>query len=198
MSDKSDAVRLPLSALAGGSGFAEDRRFVAGAAARPAEPAEPAVDPVEAAFAEGYAQGHEEARAAAQAEAALADAGRARIETALARFDGAALHQFEERLQATVLALCEAAVAPAAIDPENLARRVAAAAAMFARAADSRVIRLHPEDLALVHARLPEDWHCEPDPTLERGGLRVETAAGGVEDGPAQWRAALEEALRAC
>jgi flagellar assembly protein FliH len=31
---------------------------------------------------------------------------------------------------------------------------------------------------------------------LERGALRVETTGGGVEDGPAQWRAALNEALR--
>uniref|UniRef100_UPI002601EB82 FliH/SctL family protein n=1 Tax=Novosphingobium sp. TaxID=1874826 RepID=UPI002601EB82 len=85
-----------------------------------------------------------------------------------------------------------------AADPEALARRVEIAAGMLARAADERVIRLHPEDLALVGARLPEDWHFEPDPGLERGALRVEGAAGGVEDGPAIWLRALSEALAAC
>jgi len=81
-------------------------------------------------------------------------------------------------------------------DQAALARRVEVAAGMLARAADERVIRLHPEDLALVGARLPEDWHFEPDPGLERGALRVEGAAGGVEDSPAIWLRALSEALR--
>jgi flagellar assembly protein FliH len=62
----------------------------------------------------------------------------------------------------------------------------------------TRVIRLHPEDLALIGHHLPEDWHCEPDSTLERGAVRVDGAMGGVEDGPAQWRSALDEALRQC
>jgi hypothetical protein len=79
-----------------------------------------------------------------------------------------------------------------------LTARIGIAAAMLARAADERVIRLHPEDLALVGANLPEDWHFEPDSTLERGALRVEGAAGGVEDGPAQWRAALGFQGRLC
>jgi flagellar assembly protein FliH len=33
---------------------------------------------------------------------------------------------------------------------------------------------------------------------LERGALRVEAANGGVEDGPAQWRQAIAEALALC
>ena len=84
----------------------------------------------------------------------------------------------------------------AAIAPDTLARRAATCAAMFNRAGDERVIRLHPEDLALVHDRLPDAWHCEPDPQLERGAIRIECGTGGVEDGPAQWRAALTDALR--
>jgi flagellar assembly protein FliH len=69
---------------------------------------------------------------------------------------------------------------------------------MFVRADDDRVIRLHPDDAALVAARLPSDWNFIPDATLERGALRVETSNGGIEDGPAQWRAAITEALRLC
>ena len=69
---------------------------------------------------------------------------------------------------------------------------------MLARADDDRVIRLHPDDMALVAPRLAPDWGVEPDPALERGSLRVETASGGVEDGPATWRRAIAEALHQC
>lgn len=185
--------------------FARDARFVpaaertlAEAAAMPSVPSEPAEDPVARAWSEGYAQGAEDAHQSGLGESAAADAARHRIETNLVRMDADLVRQLQDRLRITVLALCEAALAPAAIDPEALARRVTVAAAMLSRAEDARVIRLHPEDLALLHARLPEAWHCEPDPLLERGAIRVEGAHGGVEDGPEQWRRALEDALRQC
>lgn len=198
--------RRPLTGLGAGpgsGGFAQDRRFAAfgqaaggrhGQGAAADEPAP--VDPLTEAWTNGYTQGAADARAAAETAQATQDAARHRIESAIAGLDSEAIAALEQRLQATVLALCESVLADAAIDPQALARRVQAAAAMFARAADERVIRLHPEDLALVHARLPEDWHCEPDSSLERGALRVESANGGVEDGPVQWRSALEAALR--
>jgi len=190
------AVRTPLDALGGGRGlFARDRRFFADRCGASHPDPE---DPVETAYVQGYAKGAEDARAAALIAAATDDAARHRIEAALARMDGDALDQFRERLRTTVLALCQSVLVPAAIEPAALAARVEAAAAMFARAADERVIRLHPEDLALIHARLPEEWHCDPDPSLERGAVRVESNGGGVEDGPAQWRNALEEALLKC
>ena len=50
----------------------------------------------------------------------------------------------------------------------------------------------------LVGKRLPEGLDVLPDPALERGALRVETQNGGVEDGPAHWRAAIAEALASC
>jgi len=175
------------------TGFARDTRF----AAVVAEPDVP-FDPVADAFARGYAQGAEDGTSAARTRVAADDAARHRIETALARMDKDETDAFAARLKDTVLALCRTVLGDAAIAPENLATRVATAAAMFNRATDERVIRLHPEDLALVHGRLPEDWHCEPDPAAERGAVRVETASGGVEVGPAQWRAALDEALKAC
>ncbi|WP_240959380.1 FliH/SctL family protein [Novosphingobium olei] len=189
-----------------GSGpFARDARFVpAGertaieAASLSRGAAQPEEDPVQQAFADGYAQGAEDARRAAQVEQAEADAARHRIETALVRMDEALVHQLHDRLRQTVLALCDSLLAGVATDAEALGRRVSAAAAMLARSDDARVIRLHPEDLALVHARLPEAWHCEPDPALERGAIRVEGAHGGVEDGPEQWRRAIEDALRQC
>ncbi len=108
-----------------------------------------------------------------------------------------------QRLLATVVALCEAALAPLALDMPALARRVERAAALFMRADDERVIRLNADDLAVVRDLLPPDWAFVPDPALERGALRVETrsgglAAGGAEDGPTQWRQAIAEALDSC
>jgi flagellar assembly protein FliH len=194
-----DAPALRLTALGGGSGqFARDSRFGAGSAT-PAPLSEPGdIDPLEQAFALGYTQGAQDTERAASAAKADEDAARSRIEMALGHLDAEHLHEFELRLRQTVLTLCEAVIGSIAVDPAALTARIGIAAAMLSRAADERIIRLHPEDLALVSACLPDDWHFEPDPALERGALRVEGAAGGVEDGPALWRAALEEALAQC
>jgi flagellar assembly protein FliH len=69
---------------------------------------------------------------------------------------------------------------------------------MLARADDDKVLRLNPEDHALVANQLPEMLDVQDDPALERGALRIETQAGGVEDGPAHWRRAIAEALAQC
>ena len=193
-----------LAALTGGEGradgFRSDARFalpVRAAAAAAPEPV-PVEDPVAVAWAEGYARGLEDARAeAAEAAAAQAEAREA-LDLSLVRLDAELAECLRQRLQDTVLALCEQSLVPYALDAEALARRVERAVAMFARADDERVIRLHPEDLALVADRLAADWTVTPDPTLERGSLRVESQTGGVEDGPAQWRRALSEAFHAC
>jgi flagellar assembly protein FliH len=206
MSDQgpSDHARnLSLIGLAAGrnSAFSRDRRFLAPEERHlpdsQAAPAPEEDDPVADAYARGYADGAEAGDAAARTEAAATDAARHRIESALTQMDAAEVEAFAGRLQETVLALCATVLGAAAVVPEALEKRIAVAAAMFARSGDERVIRLHPEDLLLVEGRLPDAWHCDPDATLERGTLRIETADGGVEDGPTQWRAALDEALRA-
>lgn len=183
-------------------GFTLDPRFARIPVAPPAEfaamPEPEREDPIERARADGFAAGQAAALAQAQADAAAQDAARHRIESALRAMDAAQIDALEQRLRQTVLALCEAVLADAAIDPAALEQRVRRAAQMLARAEDARVIRLHPEDLALVGQHLPEDWHCEPDSSLERGAVRVDGALGGVEDGPLQWRRAVEEALRQC
>lgn len=202
----SDPVRaVSLTGLGSSSGvFTRDQRFDRGLSpvfhapgSRPHH-AEQAEDPATQAFAAGYTQGAADAEAAFSEAIAAQEAARARIELAFGRLDADLTRDLEARLRETVLALCAPLLADFAADPVALARRVETAAAMLARAADERVIRLHPEDLALVGARLPEDWHFEPDPALERGALRIEGAAGGVEDGPTGWQRALTEALGAC
>lgn len=196
---------------AASAGFARDRRFSKDMADFPAptlsplphsetefaDEAEPH-DPIAEAWADGYARGLGEAQEAAAQLLADEEMARAKIELSITKLDAAMEADLKDRLRETVEALCEAAIAPAAIDPDGLTRRVEVAAAMLARAQDERVIRLHPEDLALIAARLPEDWHFIPDAALARGAVRVEGASGGVEDGPDQWRLAIAEALRQC
>ncbi|MFM9935409.1 MAG: FliH/SctL family protein [Novosphingobium sp.] len=205
MSDPVRAVSLSDLARGGvGGGFTRDHRFnrgqspIFGAADSGGQLLDEAVDPAVQAFAAGYAQGAADAEAAFSEAIAQQDATRTRIELAFGRLDADLTRDLEVQLRDTVLALCGPLLGDFAADPVALARRVETAAAMLARAADERVIRLHPEDLALVGARLPEDWHFEPDPALERGALRIEGAAGGVEDSPAGWTQALKEALGLC
>jgi flagellar assembly protein FliH len=184
---------LPFAALAQSGGFQCDPRFAA------AEPSvKEATDPVAQAWAAGHAAGLNEAQAAAQASAEAETAARAPIELALAKLNTDLAEQLRQRLLATVEALCEAAIAPLALDREALAVRVTKAAAMLVRADDDKVLRLHPEDLRLIGKNLPDHLEVQEDSTLERGELRIETASGGVEDGPAHWRRAIAETLAQC
>jgi flagellar assembly protein FliH len=50
----------------------------------------------------------------------------------------------------------------------------------------------------LIGTRLPASLTVEADPSVERGGLRIETTDGGIEDGPSHWRRALAEAFGQC
>ncbi|HZU64399.1 MAG TPA: FliH/SctL family protein, partial [Novosphingobium sp.] len=155
----------------------------------------PASDPATEAEARGHARGLAEGLARARAEAEADRAAQAALQLAFAHLDTQLAEQLRQRLTDTVVALCEHALAPLAVDEAALALRVRRAVAMLARADDERVICLHPADLTLVRAALPADWTFRPDPRLERGALRVETQGGGVEDGPREWRRAIAEAL---
>ena len=166
--------------------------------AKAASPPAPVEDPLSAAWAEGFSAGAATAEAEAQARADSQAAALGRMELAFARLFSAQEEALRQRLYETVSALCEAAIAPLALDPEALARRVAHAAGMLARADDHRLLRLHPDDLALIGARLPEGLEVKPDPALPRGALRMETQSGGIEDGPGQWHRAIAEALARC
>ena len=184
---------LPFAELAGSLGFACDLRFAAGAPSAPAPG-----DPLALAYDEGRAAGRVEAEREAQQAAATENHDLAKIELALARLDAEQTEQLRQKLVATVAALCEASLAPYALDPEMLAVRAQRAAAMLARGDDERVLRLHPEDLKLIAARLPDGLATLEDPALERGALRIESSSGGVEDGPEHWRRAIAEAVAQC
>lgn len=157
-----------------------------------------AEDAAEKAYGAGYEDGQLSARADFEAQLKAERAGRTAIELAFARFDADSARRLREGLLATVNALCEEAVLPLALDAEGLARRVEAAAAMLQRKHDQRIIHIHPDDLELVKNSVSGDLELVPDGSVERGGLRVETEDGGVEDGPQQWRRALAEIFDTC
>ena len=182
----------PLYAEAAPRGaFRADNRFGAKAALAPsARQADP--------LAEAWDEGFRTAAAQVRADMARDEAASAQIEEAYARLADSEAEALAEKLRETVIALCGAVLDGAGIDPDTLSRRIANALALLRRSTDERVLRLHPDDLALVADRLPHGLETRADPALERGALRIETAAGGVEDGPAQWREAIAAAVRAC
>jgi flagellar assembly protein FliH len=187
--------------LGGPGGFRRSARFACAIDVpppTPPEPEPPADDPLATAYAEGFAAGAASARAEAEEQARILAAARDALTLAFARLDQELQEELRLRLRDTVAALCEEAIAPLALDEEALLRRIQTAVAMLARADDERIIRLHPEDIALISAKMTMDWQVVPDALLERGGLRVESTNGGVEDGPAVWRRAIAEALRQC
>lgn len=183
---------LPDALFAPSGGFTVDARF--GASLNPGNRAV-AEDPAETAYSEGYVRGFEDATAQAKAQAEEDAAATKRIEGTFERMSEAEALKLEERLRETVLALCEHTLAPLATDIDALTTRISKALSALRRSEDERVLRLHPDDLALLASRLPEGIKTEADPSLARGELRVETAEGGLEDGPEQWRRALAEAL---
>ncbi|MBV1690686.1 flagellar assembly protein FliH [Novosphingobium sp. G106] len=195
--------RLPFEALsAAGGTFRSDARFSSAGAAAPMDaprmPEPEPEDPLAMAFAEGYATGAAEAQAQAD-ERTLADAAaREGLTLSFAKLDRDLEEELRQRLRDTVAALCEAAIAPLALDQDALLRRVERAVSLLARADDERVVRLHPDDIVLLSERFAADWQVVPDPLLERGALRVESANGGIEDGPDLWRREIAEALRQC
>lgn len=188
------SVRLPFAALGQSAGFRGDLRFAAAPEAH-APPALEPEDPLSAAWADGFAAGAGEARAEAERLDRTEAEAREALSLAFARLDMELAETLRQRLRDTVAALCEAALAPLALDQAALASRIERALALFQRAEDERTIRLHPDDMALISDRMASDWRIVPDPALERGAIRVETDSGGVEDGPAQWRQAIAEAL---
>ncbi|HWK41970.1 MAG TPA: FliH/SctL family protein [Croceibacterium sp.] len=192
---------LPLQIMRARGEFSRDPRFATLLGSAPASMSgrsTASVDPATEAYARGYADGAAHARDEALHTERDRDAARAKIELAFARFDDASAADLAEKLRQTVHALCEETILPLALDPAGLASRIEAAVGLLRRSQDERRVLVNPDDLPLIADRLPEGLTVEGDASVERGALRIETADGGVEDGPAQWRRILAEAFREC
>lgn len=156
-------------------------------------------DPLARARAEGHAQGYAEGRADAAAEAA-AVVGRERalieeISRGLAEGRGFDRDRLALRLRQTVLGLVRRLVDETAIDGVRLAARIAAATELLADSAEAALLRVNPDDVALLEGRLPATIFAAGDAALERGSFVLESASTVVEDGPDLWLDQLAEAI---
>lgn len=194
-----DAAPAParpwFAALGETRGFQPDPRFSA-------VPEVPAADPQpeepDAVLADMLADAEARGREAALAQMASEGAARAALKLSFQRLDERLHEQLAERMAETVAALCEATLAPLALDKDALQRRCLAAAALVGEGLADASLRLHPEDIALIDAQFAADWTITPAPELERGTVVFDMADGAVRDGPGEWRAALREALGLC
>ena len=153
------------------------------------------VDPIATAKAAGYDEG---VAAALAQVAANADRDRALMDSVVAainddrRIDR---DRLAGHLRQTVLQLVRQMVGEAGVDADLLDRRVKLAAGMLADDAESAVLRLNPEDMALVDGRLPENIFAAGDASVERGHFVLESSATIVEDGPGLWLEQLALAI---
>lgn len=153
------------------------------------------VDPVAAAHDAGYAEG----RAAALAEIEEARAREAALLEQVSQALAAGAHFDRERmaghLRQTVLHLVQRMIGEAGVAPDILASRIAAAVDLLADSAESALLRLHPDDVALVRDRLPATIFPVGDPHVARGSFVIESASTIVEDGPEIWLEQLAQAI---
>lgn len=153
------------------------------------------VDPIAAArqagHAEGFAAGLAQAAADAGRDRALAEA----LGEALGRGDRFDRDRVGRQLRQTVLLLVDRLVGESGVAPDLLARRIEAATEMLADAAESAILRLHPDDVALVDGKLPRTLFPVGDVAVSRGSFVLESASTIVEDGPALWLDQLAQAI---
>ncbi len=177
-------------------GFIPDHRYAA-RGELPLEPQAPAADgPDELAIA--FENGREQGLADAAAAAGQSAVERRRLGSGLRRMDEEMIERLGREMTETIAVLCEATLAPLALDRALLAKRCEKAAALLGARAAGQVLYLHPQDITELEEGFAANWDIKPDPELERGALRIETADGGISDGPAQWRASLAEGLGLC
>ncbi len=149
------------------------------------------VDPIETARAAGYAAGLAAAQGADLRDSDLIAALAAKLATG-GHVDRA---QIGEQLRRTVLLLVEKLVGEVGISAEKLAERIEGAVDLLADAAESAILRVHPDDVALLAGHLPATIFAVGDAGVARGGFVLESASTIVEDGPAHWFDQLARAI---
>ncbi|MCM0000922.1 MAG: flagellar biosynthesis protein [Erythrobacter sp.] len=186
----------------GAAGFREAALF--GAPEEPAPPPEPPEpdpdapepDPHAEALARAYADGLVAGRAAAEATSEALGRRHRALRLTFRALDEAALAVLAADLAATVETLCASVLGEAARDPAGLRTRCEAAARRIGGAADSLVLHLHPDDIALVEEGALGPIRLAPDAALEPGSVVIAGPEGSVADGPAEWRRAIAAAVR--
>ncbi|MEG3161822.1 FliH/SctL family protein [Sphingomonas sp. LB2R24] len=154
------------------------------------------IDPLADAHAAGYAEGLAAAAAAAAAQETAARDGALLGDLASAlgndRIDR---DRVAAQLRQTVLFLVSKLVGEVGIAPDVLAGRIETAAELLSDSAESALLRVHPEDVALLEGRLPKSIFAAGDPGVARGSFVLESASTIVEDGPELWLDQLAHAI---
>jgi flagellar assembly protein FliH len=154
-----------------------------------------APDAIEAARADGFAEGMAAAERMA-AERGEADAqALGRIAAALEATAGFDRDALAARLRQTVLFLVSRLIGEAGVSADLLTKRIEAAVALIADSAEPAMLRLNPDDLKLLEGHVPAPLLAVQDPAVERGAFRIETRSTAIEDGPAAWLNQLAAAL---
>jgi len=141
------------------------------------------VDDVEALIAQGYADGLSEGHRLATIELDEERAALARLAEGLACLNPEDADGLAAMLANAVKRLVTQIVGEVEINPDTLAERTRAVAAMIAEETAPTRLRLHPTDIArLTDARIAVEMIG--DPLLAPGTIVLDTGSGWVEDGP--------------
>lgn len=157
--------------------------------------AEPVIDPLAAAHAAGYAEGLAAAAATVQAATDRDKAMLTDLAAALSRTDRLDRDTVAMQLRQTVLFLVSKLVGETGVSAELLTLRVEAAIELLAESTESALLRVHPDDIALIEGNLPKTVFAAGDPHVARGSFVLESASTIVEDGPDMWLDQLAHAI---
>ncbi|MEG3084273.1 FliH/SctL family protein [Sphingomonas sp. PB2P12] len=152
------------------------------------------IDPLVAAHAAGFEEGLAAAAAAARDAGTRDTALLGDLATALGA-DRIDRERVAGQLRQTVLFLVSKVVGEVGIAPDVLAGRIETAADLLSDAAESALLRVHPDDVALLEGRLPKSIFAAGDPSIARGSFVLESASTIVEDGPELWLDQLAHAI---
>jgi flagellar assembly protein FliH len=137
----------------------------------------------EALMAQGYAEGLNEGRRLAMIELEEERAALTRLASELEALKPQNSDGLAALLATTVKRLVTQIVGEVEINPDTLAERVQAVAAMIAEETAPKRLRLHPTDAArLTGANIAVE--VAGDPMLAPGTIILDTGSGWVEDGP--------------
>lgn len=152
-----------------------------------AAPLPACLEQIEAARIEGYHDGLADAARAADAVVARERELLESVATALKTGGAIDRTALADALRRTVTMLVTQLVGEIGVSAPLLAARVEAATELLADASESAMLRVHPDDVALLDGRLPGTIFPVGDEAIERGSFVLEAASTIVEDGPALW-----------
>lgn len=153
------------------------------------------IDPVAAARAAGFSEGVAHAASLAREEQERNIALMQSVTQALAKAGRIDREALARQLREAVMSLVTRVVGEVGVSADLLARRIDAATDMLADSAESAILRVHPDDVALLKDKLPDTIFPVGDAAVERGGFVLESASTIVEDGPELWIEQLAQAI---